>query len=102
MAPKSRLGRWAGRSQVVFVVLLILVVIGLKLRWLLPGTPAAIALGTCMMVAGIAAFVTGTVSLAKFRDRSFVVILAVVFGSIAILLFGMEMIEMIGGLVGAR
>ena len=101
MMPKSRLGRWAGRSLVVFFVLFILVVLGVNLRWLLRGSPTVIALGACTMVAGLATFVTGVVSLARNRDRSFVVILAVVVGSIAIVLFGMEMIEMIGGLTGA-
>jgi len=45
------------------------------------------------MIAGIAAFVAGTVSLIKFKDRSFVVILATIFGSLAILIFIMEVVE---------
>jgi hypothetical protein len=45
------------------------------------------------MVTGIAAFVTGAISLFKFKDRSFVVILATIFGSIAILIFIMEVVE---------
>jgi len=101
MMPKSRLGRWAGRSLVVFLVLLSSLVLGLNLGKLRPGTPTAVALGTCTMVAGIATLATGVVSLARFRDRSLVVILAVVIGFIAILLFGMETLELIAGLVGA-
>ncbi len=45
------------------------------------------------MIAGIATFVTGVVSLTKFKDRSFVVILAVIFGSLAILIIIMEAAE---------
>ena len=46
-----------------------------------------------MMIAGIAAFVTGAVSFFKLKDRSFIVILAMFFGFIAILFFLMELVE---------
>ena len=48
-----------------------------------------------MIISGIAAFVTGTVSLMKFKDRSLVVLLAVVFGFIAVLIVIMEVGEAI-------
>ena len=48
-----------------------------------------------MFISGIAAFVTGTVSIIKFKDRSPVVILAVAFGFIAVLLVIMEVVEAI-------
>ena len=93
--PKTKLGKWAGGLSAVFVVLLIVVIneriwLGLKI-----GDPRLIMLGTCMMISGIAAFVTGTVSLIKFKDRSPVVILAVVFGFIAVLIIIMEVVEAI-------
>jgi hypothetical protein len=92
---KTKLGKWAGGLSAVFVVLLIVVInernwLGLKI-----GDPRLIMLGTCMMISGIAAFVTGTVSLIKFKDRSAVVILAVVFGFIAVLIIIMEVVEAI-------
>jgi hypothetical protein len=95
MMPKTKLGKWAGGLSAVFVVLLIVVInernwLGLKI-----GDPRLIMLGTCMMISGIAAFVTGTVSLIKFKDRSPVVILAVVFGFIAVLIIIMEVVEAI-------
>jgi hypothetical protein len=95
MMPKTKLGKWAGGLSAVFVVLLIVVInernwLGLKI-----GDPRLIMLGTCMMISGIAAFVTGTVSLIKFKDRSPVVILAVVFGFIAIVITTMEVVEAI-------
>jgi len=93
--PKTKLGKWAGGLSAVFVVLLIVVInernwLGLKI-----GDPRLIMLGTCMMISGMAAFVTGTVSLIKFKDRSPVVILAVVFGFVAVLIIIMEVVEAI-------
>jgi hypothetical protein len=93
--PKTKLGRWAGGLLAVFVVLLIALIKGWNLLGLKVGTPLAIMLGTCTMISGIAAFVTGTVGLIKFKDRSPVVILAVVFGFIAVLITIMEVMEAI-------
>ncbi len=91
--PKTKLGRWAGASAALFVVLLIVVLnqrnwLGLKM-----GDPRLILLVSSMMISGIASFVTGIVSLIKFKERSPVVILAVVFGFIAVLLVIMEVAE---------
>jgi hypothetical protein len=47
------------------------------------------------MLSGIAAFVTGVVALIRFKDRSFVVILAVVLGFFASLISIMEVVERI-------
>jgi uncharacterized membrane protein len=95
MMPKTKLGKWAGILMAVFVVILIAVLNGRNLLGLRAGDPLFIMLGTCMMISGIAAFVTGTVSLIKFKDRSPVVILAVVFGFIAVLITIMEVVEAI-------
>ena len=91
--PKTKLGKWAGGLLAVFVVLLVALILGMKLVGLMPGTPLIITLGTCMMISGIAAFVTGVVALIRFKDRSFVVILAVVLGFFASLLSIMEVVE---------
>jgi hypothetical protein len=93
--PKTKLGKWAGILMAVFVLLLIVVLNGRNLLGLRAGDPLFIMLGTCMMISGIAAFVAGTVSLIKFKDRSPVVILAVVFGFIAVLITIMEVVEAI-------
>jgi len=63
MMPKTKLGKWAGILMAVFVVLLIAVLNRRNLLGLRVGDPLLIMLGTCMMISGIAAFVTGTVSL---------------------------------------
>ena len=46
-----------------------------------------------MMAAGIASLVTGLMSLIKFKDRSVVVILAVIVGLLAVLIIAMELLE---------
>jgi xanthosine utilization system XapX-like protein len=53
-------------------------------------------IGTSALVAGLAAFVTGVVSLIKFRDRSPAVIATVAFGFLAVLITAMEVAEMAG------
>jgi len=89
--PKTKLGKWAGVLLAAFLVFLIALILGR--RGLHPGAPLAIIVGICMMIAGIAAFVTGAVSFFKLKDRSFIVILAMFFGFIAILFFLMELVE---------
>jgi len=93
--PKTSLGKWAGRLLVVFVVLIVTLILGMELAGLMPGTPLVLTLGTCMMLSGIAAFVTGVVALIRFKERSFVVILAVVLGFFASLISIMEVVERI-------
>lgn len=93
--PKTKLGKWAGISMAAFVVLLIAVLNSRNLLGLRAGDPLLIMLGTCMMISGIAAFVMGTLSLIKFKDRSPVVISAVVFGSVAVLIAIIEAVEAI-------
>jgi hypothetical protein len=93
MMPKTKLGKWAGGLLAVFLVFFIALILGRNLLRIQPGTPLIVIVGICAMVAGIAAFVAGTVSLIKFKDRSFVVILATIFGSLAILIFIMEVVE---------
>jgi hypothetical protein len=87
MMPKTKLGKWAGILMAVFVVLLIIAVLNGGLR---AGDPLSIMLETCMMISWIAAFVTATVSLIKFKDRSLVVMLAAGFGFIGVLISIMD------------
>jgi hypothetical protein len=91
--PKTKLGKWAGGFLALFVVLLVALILGMRLAGLMPGTRLIIILGIGMMISAIAAFVTGVVALFRFKDRSFVVILAVVLGFFASLLSIMEIVE---------
>jgi hypothetical protein len=91
--PRTSLGRWAGGLLAVFLGLTVALILSMQLAGLMPGTPLIITLGTCMTISGIAAFVTGVVALIRFKDRSFVVILAVVLGFFASLISIMEVVE---------
>lgn len=91
--PKTKLGIWAGGLSVVFVVLFAAIIYGMNVAGWRPGTLIAVAVGTGAMIAGIAVFVTGLISLVKFKDRSAVVISAVIVGSIAILIIIMGVVE---------
>lgn len=91
--PKTKLGKWAGGLSAVFLVFFIALILGRNLAGFQPGTPLIVIVGICAMIAGIATFVTGAVSLIKFKDRSFVVILATIIGIIAMLIVVMEVVE---------
>ena len=93
--PKTKLGKWAGGLLAVFLVFIITVTLLLNLAGSQPGSPELIILGIFAGVAGIAAFFTGIVSLIKFKDRSFVVVLATIIGALAILMTIMETVEVI-------
>lgn len=91
--PKTRLGRWAGGLSAVFLVFLIALILARNLAGILPGTPLLIFLGMGMVTTGIAAFVTGAVSLFKLKDRSLVVVLATCLGTGALIFSIMEIVE---------
>jgi len=91
--PKTILGKWAGGLSAVLLVFFIALILGRNLFGIQPGTPLIVIVGICAMIAGIAAFVTGAVSLIKFKDRSFVVMLATIIGIIAMLIVVMEVVE---------
>jgi hypothetical protein len=93
MMPKTKLGMWAGSLLVVFLVLFIALIYGMNVSRWAPGTPLSLIVGTLTMIAGIAAFIAGAVSLLRFKDRSAVVILAVIIGFIAVLIVIHEVVE---------
>ncbi len=95
MIPKTKLGKWAGGLLIVFLVFLIALILGRNVARLPPGTPLIVIVGISMMIAGIATFVAGMISLFKLKDRSFVVILAIIFGSLAMLIIVIEAVESI-------
>jgi ABC-type Fe3+-siderophore transport system permease subunit len=88
MIAKTTLGKWAGGLAVLFVVLFTALVRGRGSRYM-----AIIGIGA--LISGMAAFVTGLVSLIKFKDRSPAPILAIVFGSFAVFMIIMETVEAI-------
>lgn len=96
MIPKTTLGKWAGGLSAVFLVFFIALILGRNLAGLRPGTPLIVTIGLCAMFAGIATFVTAIVSLMRFKDRSLVVILATIFGFLAIL---MIIFGLVGGVI---
>jgi hypothetical protein len=91
--PKTKLGKWAVGLSAVFLVFFIALILGRNLAGFQPGTPLIVIVGICAMIAGIATFVTAVLSLVKFKDRSFVVILATIIGIIAMLIVVMEVVE---------
>ena len=91
--PKTKLGRWSGILMAVFLAFLSAIILGRRI--ILPGTPIAFIVGIGAMITGIGTFVCGLASLMKFRDRSFIVVLATFFGSVAILIIIMEVVERI-------
>ncbi len=91
--PKTMLGKWAGGLLVAFLVFFIALIVGRNFMRLMLGTPLIWMLGMCAMVTGIATFVAAVVSLIRFKDRSFVVILATIIGSLATLIFIAELVE---------
>ena len=91
--PKTKLGKWAGGLLVALLVFFIVLILGRNIARWMPGTPLIIIVGICTMIAGIGTFSTAVVSLAKFKDRSFVVILATIFGFLAVLIFLTELAE---------
>lgn len=72
---------------------LIALILGRNVARIQPGTPLIVMVGVCMMIAGIATFIAGMMSLFELNDRSFVVILAIIFGFLAILIIVMEVVE---------
>jgi len=94
--PKSLLGKYASGLLILFLLCLTTISLGLQYGMTPPGSLQARMIGTSMLVAGLAAFVTGLVSLIKFRDRSPAVIVTVVFGVVAVLITVMEVGEIVG------
>lgn len=78
----------------LFLVFLIALILMDRLLGSPPGSlPMRIA-GTGMMITAIATFISGTVSLIKLKDRSFVVVLATILGFLAALMTIIELVEL--------
>lgn len=93
--PKTKVGKWSGILLAVFLVFLIASLLFLHLLEFRRGSAQLLIPAIIAFIAGIGAFVTGLISLLKFKDRSVIVILATIFGFFATLICAMEMVELI-------
>ena len=90
--PKTKLGKWACVLLIVFLVSLIALMIFLNVLGFKRGSVELVVPGIFMTISGLATFVTGAISLFKFKDRSLLVIIATIFGFLAFLRFVMELV----------
>ena len=90
--PKTKLGKWACVLLIVFLVSLIALIIFLNVLGFKRGSVELVVPGIFMTISGLATFVTGAISLFKFKDRSLLVIIATIFGFLAFLRFVMELV----------
>jgi len=93
--PKTKLGKWSGALFVVFLVSLIASFIFLHVLGFRRGSIELLTPAIFTGIAGIATFVTGAVSLFKFKDRSLLVKLATIFGFFAMLTIVMQTAKLI-------
>jgi hypothetical protein len=90
--PKTKLGKWASVLLIVFLVSLIALMIFLNVLGFKRGSVELVVPGIFMTISGLATFVTGAISLFKFKDSSLLVIIATIFGFLAFLRFVMELV----------
>ncbi|MFH1931473.1 MAG: hypothetical protein ABIN18_07805 [Pseudomonadota bacterium] len=90
--PKTKLGKWACVLLIVFLVSFIALIIFLNVLGFKRGSVELVVPGIFMTISGLATFVTGAISLFKFKDRSLLVIIATIFGFLAFLRFVMELV----------
>jgi len=79
--PKTSLGRWSvslAAACIMLLVLLVVLVGGLGLGVVKPGSLGAWMLGSAFVISNIAALVTGLISIIKTKERSILAFLAVV------------------------
>ena len=91
--PKTSLGRWSvclAAACIVLLVLLVVLVGRLGLGVVKPGSLGAFILGFAFGISGIAALVTGLVSIIKTKERSIFAFLAVVV-MVLLISFGLYM-----------
>jgi hypothetical protein len=89
--PRTAIGKWAGGLFLVFLGLLAWTIVGSNGGSLEAGSALAEVAGSSMMIAGVATVVTAAVDRFKFKDRSLVIIVAMVVPAlvIAAVVFGM-------------
>ena len=87
--PKTPLGRWSVGLAAVFILLLVLSSVLTGLGGVGPG-PVGPILGMAFGISGIAALVTGLISMIKSKERSALVFLAAVVGLFTSIFFAGE------------
>ncbi len=78
--PKTSLGKWSvslAAACIMLLVLLVVLVGGLGLGVVKPGSLGAIMLGSAFVISDIAALVTGLISIIKTKERSILAFLSV-------------------------
>jgi len=86
--PKSSLGRWSVVLAAAFILLTILFAVLTGLGGVGPGPVAFIVIATVVFgISGIAAFITGLISMIKSKERSILVFLAALVGFNALFFF---------------
>jgi hypothetical protein len=99
--PKTSLGKWSvglAAACIVLLVLLVVLVGELGLGVVKPGSLGAIMLGFAFGISGIAALVTGLVSIKKNKERSIIAFLVVVV-TVLLTVFGLWMNIAEGGML---
>jgi len=94
--PKSLLGKYASGLLILFLLCLIIIIVGVNNGMTPRGSIQARIIGLSMLVTGFATFITGLISLIKYKDRSAAIITTIIFGVIALLIIVIEISEMIG------
>ena len=94
--PKSLLGKYASGLLILFLLCLIIIIVGVNSGMTPRGSIQAKIIGISMLVTGLATFITGLISLIKYKDRSAAIITTIIFGVIALLIIVIEISEMIG------
>ena len=85
--PKTSLGKWSIGLAAAFILINILSVVLTGLGGVGPG-PVGPIIGVAFATSGIAALVTGLISIIKSKERSILVILAVAVGAFVVI-FGL-------------
>ena len=98
--PKSLLGKYALGLLIIFLLCLILLILqfntGITLLVSLPD----MTFGVPVVITGIATFITGLISLKKYKDRSPVIILTIIFGAIVVLSTVLVILKEVIDLIG--
>ena len=84
--PKTSLGKWSVGMAVVFILLSVLSGVLVGLGGVGPG-PIGPMVGAAFGISGIAALVTGLISILKSKERSILVFLAVAVGLFVLVFF---------------
>jgi len=95
--PSTVIGTWAGGLLLVFIALLTWTVVGVNFGGLERGTVLTTVVVVGMMGVGVATFVTALFSRIKFKDRSWVIVLGMIFPALIVFAFVADAIAAVMG-----